>query len=196
MAGTKQFDETAAIDAALDVFWRNGYEGTSLPMLEAATGLRRGSLYNAFGSKEGIYQQAVKRYADREVAPLAALLDDPAPRRGVERMLLAMVEATAEEGRPRGCLYTVGCSAGASAPAAVPASSAYEIRALEEAVRVAVVRAQKAGSLPASVDPRVLAQYVVSTSMGIMVLDQAGYDPEALRGVVETAMAGWDVQTS
>lgn len=63
-----EFDRDAALDAAVDVFWDGGYDGTNLPRLLEATGIARQSLYNAFGDKRGLFLEAVRRYSDARVA--------------------------------------------------------------------------------------------------------------------------------
>lgn len=70
MGRTLNFDRDTAIRAARTLFWRLGYEGAAIPDLEKATGLRRSSLYNAFGSKRGLYDAAVQSYLDEVIRPL------------------------------------------------------------------------------------------------------------------------------
>ena len=60
----KEYDDSAVIDAAMDVFWTNGYEDSSTQELCERTGLGRGSLYHAFGSKQNLYEQALRRYQE------------------------------------------------------------------------------------------------------------------------------------
>lgn len=76
MTGRPQaFDRDAVVRAARDVFWEHGYEGASVPDLEAATGLSRSSVYNAFGSKRGLFDAAVENYLHEVVRPLLSHLD-------------------------------------------------------------------------------------------------------------------------
>ena len=86
MAGVKQFDEGAVLDEMMKVFWARGYEATSIDELVKATGLKRGSLYNAFGDKDQMFLAAVNRYRDKAERPLLEILADPDPRRALERM--------------------------------------------------------------------------------------------------------------
>ena len=72
MARPRSFDTATAVRAARQVFWTRVSEATSLPDLEAATGLRRSSLYQAFGSKRGLFDAAVASYLDEVVRPLLA----------------------------------------------------------------------------------------------------------------------------
>ncbi|GAB1646486.1 TetR/AcrR family transcriptional regulator [Krasilnikovia sp. MM14-A1259] len=77
MARPRTFDVDAAARAARDVFWRRGYEATSLADLEQATGLNRSSLYQAFDSKHGLFQAAVRQYLDEVATPRLAVLESP-----------------------------------------------------------------------------------------------------------------------
>ena len=62
MARTKEFDERDALLAAMGVFWRQGYEGTSIPDLLKATGLSRSSLYETFSDKATLFEAAAALY--------------------------------------------------------------------------------------------------------------------------------------
>lgn len=80
MGRTQTFDTAEVVRSARAVFWRHGYEAASVPALEAATGLRRSSIYHAFGSKRGLFDAAVESYLDEIVRPrLAPLTGVPAP---------------------------------------------------------------------------------------------------------------------
>ena len=79
MAGTKQFDHGTVVDRAMMLFWRKGYGGTSIQDLEKATRLRRGSLYNAFGDKQGLFVAALKRYETTVSQERIKQLSNPDP---------------------------------------------------------------------------------------------------------------------
>ena len=84
----RAFDAEAALDRALQVFWRQGYEGTSLSDLTKATGLNRPSLYAAFGNKEALFRKALDRYAEQAGRFLRDAVNEPTARAVVERLLL------------------------------------------------------------------------------------------------------------
>jgi len=69
MARTQSFDRDTVVRAARTLFWTVGYESASIPELETATGLSRSSIYNAFGSKRGLFDAAVQSYLDEVVRP-------------------------------------------------------------------------------------------------------------------------------
>ena len=110
MARPREFDEAAVLEAVKDVFWREGYEGTSYADLIAASGLHKGSLYAAFGDKKSLYLHALRTYDDGEVSGAVALLsgeDNASGKSGPERiasLLNMVVDAVARNGDRRGCL--------------------------------------------------------------------------------------------
>jgi TetR/AcrR family transcriptional repressor of nem operon len=106
MVGTKQFDHDAVVERAMMLFWRKGYSGTSIHDLEKATRLRRGSLYNAFGDKQGLFVAALKRYETTVGQERIRQLSNPDPYRAIEGFLDTLVTQMSEPSRPRGCLHT------------------------------------------------------------------------------------------
>lgn len=106
MVGTKQFDHDTVVDRAMMLFWRRGYGGTSIQDLESATRLRRGSLYNAFGDKQGLFVAALKRYESTVGHERIKQLSNPDPYRAIEGFLDTLVTQMSNPSRPRGCLHT------------------------------------------------------------------------------------------
>src|SRR4051795_7395003 len=105
MARTREFDTDTAVRQSMELFWRRGYEATSIQDLVEATGLGRGSLYAAFGSKDGLYEAALVGYAEQAAAANAEQLARPAPTREVLRdLLIGMVDLTIRDPERRGCL--------------------------------------------------------------------------------------------
>ncbi|MFB0834228.1 TetR/AcrR family transcriptional regulator [Arthrobacter halodurans] len=155
MGRTQSFDTATVVGAARDVFWRLGYDATSLGDLERATGLGRSSLYHAFGSKRGLFDAAVENYLDEIVRPRLAGLtggdasadgDDPAAARAALRSYFAeMSDAVAtlghDDGRA-GCLLLISTAGQAGHDAmvrgAVDAYRAELVAAFSAAVRRAL----------------------------------------------------------
>src|SRR4030081_1680148 len=100
----RSFDTEKALDRALQVFWRKGYEGTSLPDLTEAMGINRPSLYAAFGNKEGLFRKALDRYAERSGGLMCEAMKEPSARAAAERLLRATADALTDPRNPRGCL--------------------------------------------------------------------------------------------
>src|SRR5437868_1871576 len=99
----REFDLDQALDAALKVFWRKGYEGASLPDLTKAMGINRPSLYAAFGNKESLFRKTVERYIEGPASQIGEALREPTARGVVERLWRESIELTTGTENPRGC---------------------------------------------------------------------------------------------
>src|SRR5690242_19926669 len=112
----RAFDPDKALDRALNVFWRKGYEGASLPDLTRAMGINRPSMYAAFGNKESLFRKAMDRYIKGPASYARQALDEPTARAVVDRLFEGMLDSMANPRNPRGCLVVQGALAcGASA---------------------------------------------------------------------------------
>lgn len=107
MGRPREFDTETALDLALHVFWRKGYEGASMADLTEAMGITKPSLYAAFGNKEELFRKALDRYVDGPGGYFRTGLDKPTAREVVEHILYESVEAVSDPKNP-GCLAVQG----------------------------------------------------------------------------------------
>src|SRR6201993_1326600 len=107
----RAFDIDKALDRALQVFWRKGYEGTSLSDLTKAMRINRPSLYAAFGNKEALFKKAIDRYVEGPGAFVRDSLAQPTARAVAERLLRGTIELATDSRNPRGCLIVQGALA-------------------------------------------------------------------------------------
>jgi len=190
MARTKEFDPDAALQAALELFWRRGYEATSLADLVDHLGIGRASLYATFGSKHELYLKAMERYAETSDAALLAELSQPGPAlpavRAVVRRFAA--EAVSPEERHKGCFVTN--TAAELAPHDPAAARRVEIswERLETMLYSALLRAQAQGELSQERDPRALARMLLVLLQGMRVVGKASEDPARVRDAAEQAL--------
>ena len=113
MSRTAAFDKQAAIKAARDVFWRDGYAETALPALEKATGLNRSSIYNTFGSKRGLFDAAVDNYLEEVVRPrLRPLLVDAVSPTALTDYITGLGHAFEALDHASGCLLVNASGSG------------------------------------------------------------------------------------
>jgi AcrR family transcriptional regulator len=187
----REFDVEKALDRALKVFWRKGYEGASLSQLTKAMGINRPSLYAAFGDKEELFRKALDRYAEGPAAYVRAALDEPTARGVAERLLGGTIDVLTDPRNPRGCLMVQGALACGEAAESVRRELASRRAAVEGALRRRFQRARADGDLPADADPADLARYVATVIHGMSVQAAGGAGREALRRVAEMALRAW-----
>ncbi|GAB3329374.1 TetR/AcrR family transcriptional regulator [Micromonospora halotolerans] len=197
MAGgrPRSFDSDVALDRALEVFWRQGYEGTAISDLTKAMGINNApSLYNAFGSKEQLFVKVLDRYADGPARYIREAFDQPTARAAVGALLHGAADATTDPGHPRGCITVQGGLA--CSPGAETARDELTTRraAGEAALRERLQRARANGEIPAGADPDGLARYFTAIYQGIAVQAASGATREQLHGIVDLAMTVWPQQ--
>jgi AcrR family transcriptional regulator len=187
----RAFDIDKALDRALQVFWRKGYEGTSLSDLTKAMGINRPSLYAAFGNKEALFRKALDRYAEGPAAYTRKALDEPTARAVVERLLRGLVDLLTDPCTPQGCLAVQGALACGDAADAIRQELISRRVAGEAALRQRFERAIADGDLPADANPADLARYVTTVSQGMAVQAAGGASRQELQRVVEMALRAW-----
>jgi AcrR family transcriptional regulator len=187
----REFDVDQALDRALQVFWRKGYEGTTLPDLTKAMGINRPSLYAAFGSKEGLFRKALDRYAEGPAAYVGEALNEPSARAVAERLLGGAIDAVTDRRNPRGCLMVQGALACGEAAESVRRELVSRRLAGEAALRERFERAISDGDLPVDSHPADLARYIVAVIHGIAVQAAGGASRAELRRVAAMALRAW-----
>jgi AcrR family transcriptional regulator len=189
----REFDVEKALDRALEVFWRAGYEGATLGELTRAMGINRPSLYAAFGSKEGLFRKALDRYAEGPAAYVREALNEPTARAVAERVLRGAANLLTDPGKPGGCLAVQGALACGDAPDCVSVRRELIARraAGEAALRERFARAAAEGDLPAGVDCADLARYITTVVHGMAVQAVGGASREGLLRVAEMALRAW-----
>ncbi|MFE2555662.1 TetR/AcrR family transcriptional regulator [Streptomyces sp. NPDC059352] len=214
MARPREFDEDRVVTAAMETFWRHGYEGTSTRDLCESTGLGPSSLYNAFGGKRPLYLRALDRYYETSTAEQVAFLRGPGPVR--DRLRAMMVHAVdADLGTDGGTDPDTDLGTdGGTDPDADPdggdrrgcfaINAAIEATAPDEDVREAVRRSfdrveselyailtagRHSGEIRATGDLHALARRIQSTYYGLRVLGRIQRDRQALLDTVESTLA-------
>ncbi|MEV8307922.1 TetR family transcriptional regulator [Streptomyces flavidovirens] len=190
MARTKEFDPDAALQAALELFWRRGYEATSMADLVDHLGIGRASIYATFGNKHELYLKALDRYADSRNPCLLGELSQPGPALPAVRAVLRRfaAEAACDKERLTGCFVTN--TAAELAPHDDSAARRVEVswEHMETLLHSALVRAQAQGELPEDRDPRALARMLLVLMQGLRVVGKASSDPARVRDAAEQAL--------
>jgi TetR/AcrR family transcriptional regulator, transcriptional repressor for nem operon len=172
MVGARQFDEQEVIAIALDVFWRKGLHDATMQDLATATGVQRGSLYNAYGDKEAIFLRAFDQYAEQflQTAGNALARGDAAAR--LQNFFDLIIANMTSGSPPRGCLTTRTALDAAISSTAVRERVQSLLSRLEQLTGKAISSAPN--KLPA-IDANRLARVVVTFTRGLAVMERAGY---------------------
>ena len=187
----REFEPEEALDAALLLFWRHGYEGTSLAALTEAMGINMPSLYAAFGNKEMLFRKALDRYIQKPASYLPRALNEPTARGVAERLFRGAIDMVMNPRHPDGCLLVQGALASGPVAESVQKELSRRRAAAGAAVRRRFERAVAEGDLPASVDPAKLARYLITVIWGLSVQAAGGATRAQLKEVVELSMRCW-----
>ncbi|MGI5154291.1 TetR/AcrR family transcriptional regulator [Microbispora sp. CA-102843] len=190
MARTKEFDPDVVLERALDLFWRRGYEATSMADLVEHLGIGRASLYATFGGKHDLYVKALERYAQTRDPDLVELLSQPGPALPAVRTLVELyTEDSIRDRDRRGCMIVNAATE--LLPDDEPVARLVETSwtGLETALASALIRARAQGEISAEADPRALARFVLVFLQGLQVMAKGHGDPARLRDAAAQALA-------
>ena len=185
------FDADRALDRALAIFWRDGYEGASLPALTKAMGINRPSLYAAFGNKEALFRKALARYDRGPAGYTYKALKKPTAREVVEALLKGIVTLLTKPDHPGGCLMVQGALACGENANRVRQELASLRAAGVALIRRRFQRAIDEGDLPVSADASVLARFVATVTHGLAVQAASGASRKELLRVKEMFLRTW-----
>jgi AcrR family transcriptional regulator len=187
----REFDTEEAIAKAMRLFWRKGYEGTSVSDLTDELGINRPSLYAAFGGKDELFLKVLDRY-DRETAPFTqASLRAPTARALAEGLMYGACAFHSDARNPPGCLMVHGALIGGSASAMAREETRSRRARLKDLIAERLTRAQAEGDLGRGDDPSALAGYLVAMLRGLAVEAASGAQPAELREIADIAMTAW-----
>ncbi|WP_050425530.1 TetR/AcrR family transcriptional regulator [Bradyrhizobium tropiciagri] len=183
MVGVRQFDEDEVIATALDVFWRKGLHDATMQDLAAATGVQRGSLYNAYGDKEAIFLRAFDQYAGQFLEAAGHALAH-ADTTIALRNFFDMIIVNMTDGSPaRGCLTT------RTALDAAISSTEVRQRVRDVLGRLEQLIGRTLSAAPGrrrAADADRLARVIVTFTRGLAVMERAGYSRKQLKGSAAT----------
>ncbi len=185
----REFDEAAALEAAMDAFWAKGYEATSMADLCSCTGLHKGSLYQAFGDKHKLFMDSLNHYAETEFREVAAVAyDSDSPLENIRAMVFKIASDSKSE---KGCMMVNTM--------VELAPHDPEIRKALEAIATKrtrfmvdmIAKAQAAGEIRPELNPEKLALQLMVTLAGSAALVKGFMEGEPLLENLEDLMNSW-----
>ena len=195
MAGIRQFNEDAALERMMEVFWQRGYGATSMQDLAQATGILRGSLYNAYGDKQALFLLAYARYQARYLDTVRRTLDDADPAAGLRAFFYYVIDSMSVPARDgaddvaatRGCLTTKTATDEAAMAGPVRDALRGLLAELEDVVCARFERPDAHARL--TLTPRAAARLVVTMTRGVAVMQRIDDDAAQLKPVADSLAA-------
>ncbi|WP_346292229.1 TetR/AcrR family transcriptional regulator [Sphaerothrix gracilis] len=190
MPRQKEFDRDEVLEKAMTVFWRQGYEATSVQDLVEAMGINRGSLYDTFQDKHSLFLAAIAHYQITVVKPiLAPLLAPDAARQAIVDHFYGLAERSAADLDRQGCLMTNAMVERGAHDDAVTQQAKATLQQIEAAFYQALQRAKAKEEIAANQDLRAIAQYFACALQGLRVVAKINPDPQYLRQTAELILA-------
>jgi TetR/AcrR family transcriptional repressor of nem operon len=185
----REFDEHAVLETAMDVFWEQGYEATGIAELSERCGIGRQSMYNTFGDKRALFDQALDLYARERIGQLMAMLERPgSPLSNVHALLDTWEESWASEDS-RGCLMVNTMAELGDRDSATRSKLDSMVQTVEDGLFRALCRAQEAGELSPDRECRALARTFTITAQGLAVVGKVASSPSYAKDVLDTTRA-------
>jgi TetR/AcrR family transcriptional repressor of nem operon len=190
LARPREFDYEQVLDKAVETFWSKGYEATSIQDLVNATGLHRGSIYAAFGSKQELFLSVLDRYNHVVVRRLLELLDsEPSGKAGIRSFFATVIEHILTAGPLRGCLVTNSAvERGLSCDDTAAKVSAC-LERLDQGFQRSLERMRVTGELRESADVRALSRHLTSVLQGLLVIGKVRPQAEVLKDIVAVGLS-------
>jgi TetR/AcrR family transcriptional repressor of nem operon len=185
----REFDTDEVLDRVLQLFWVEGFESTSIADIVAATGLNKSSLYNAFGSKEALFERALERYITQRLTILAdALTRGTGGLDDIETFFEMIQEEILSESGSRGCLaVNASTELGYRDEQAQEAGRRYRSQ-IRSALAAALARAEQRGEI-APGTAGVYADVLLPWMLGMSVVARGGADREELAAALTAGRA-------
>jgi AcrR family transcriptional regulator len=187
----RAFDRDDALDRAMHLFWRRGYEATSVSDLTEAMGITPPSLYAAFGDKKRLFLEAVDRYQSGPGGFAQAAFNEPTAVRAVRRLMMDTIESFFEKNNPKGCMVVLAATNCTTDSSDILDELAGRRRMAERLVRDRIAAGRDAGEIPSRADVDALAGMIITTLYGLSIKARDGASRASLRKVVEQVMSMW-----
>lgn len=191
------FDRDAALHQAMLLFWRHGYEATSINDLTTALGVTPPSIYTVFGDKKRLFLEAVSHYLSGPVTSDSIIAQAANGRDAAMGLLQAAAQGFTGKETPAGCLLASAAISCSAAAGDVQAELAAIRRGIETRLRQKVLSSMQAGTLPSETNASALAGLTMAVIQGMSTLARDGASKKKLLQVAQAAMQAWpDVQAS
>jgi TetR/AcrR family transcriptional repressor of nem operon len=190
MARPREFDETAALEAAITCFWSRGYEATSVRDLAENMGLSAPSLYNTYGDKHALFVQALEHYLDRSMRErIERLQKSLPPKQAVRKFIGEIIDHSVSDRARRGCFLVNSALEMAPHDKKLGGLIADRLTELEAFFARSIRKAQAEGTVPRKPVAKDLARLLLGVVLGIRVLARVRPERDSLESLARPALA-------
>lgn len=186
-----KFDAQAALETAMQLFWAQGYEGTSMAELTEAMDINKPSLYAAFGSKENLFKLALEHYLSGSIGFISEAMQAPSAYQVVKQLLGNSAQFLTQADKPAGCMVHLGSLSCGKDALPVQQLLIARRQMFEAALLQRFARAEAAGEFDAGTNAADLAKYVATLHQGMSIQAASGASREALQSLVGMVLANW-----
>ena len=193
MARTKDFDENEVLAKAIQLFWRKGYNGTSLQDLIAGLGISRSSLYDTFGDKHQLYLKALSAYRQTQVNVRNQILHAPVPAKVAIRQLMDLtIEQMIRDKQHKGCFLVNSAVETAPHDKATNNIVCQNDLEVENAFYEVIQRGQANGEINRQQDPRALARFLFNNIVGLQVTGKSATNKSVFEDILRLTLSVLD----
>ena len=190
MARPREFDETTALEAAIECFWQHGYEATSVRDLAARMGISGPSLYNTYGDKHALFVRALERYLDQSTrARIRRFEDGLPPKQAIRGFIAEIIDRSVKDRERRGCFLINSALEVAPHDKRLGALIADRLAEIEAFFYRSIQTAQTEGAVPKDRNAKDIARLLLGVLLGIRVLARSNPERALLEGVARPALA-------
>lgn len=188
MGRSKEFDTDKALIQAMELFWSNGYEKTSIQDLLDVMGIHRKSLYDTFGDKHELYMEAVKRYQQIVERNIKKQLIQGSSIKEIIKNLFYMIIDN-ERFRKHRCLFVNMAVELSACDDEAKTRSIEHYKNIETLFYELLLQGQETGEIGANKDATMLAQYFLNSWTGIRVLGKTLNDRKVFENIIEATLS-------
>jgi TetR/AcrR family transcriptional repressor of nem operon len=190
MARPREFDETAALEAAIACFWNRGYEATSVRDLAENMGLSAPSLYNAYGDKHALFVQALEHYLDHSMRERIERLETSRPPKlAIREFVGEIIDHSVSDRERRGCFLVNSALEVAPHDKKLGRLIAERFAELEAFFARSIRKAQTEGTVSRKVVVKDVARLLLGIVIGIRVLARVQPEPAMLDSLARPVLA-------
>lgn len=186
MGKAAKFDRQEVIEKATNLYWQKGFHGTSMRNLQDVIDMRPGSIYAAFGSKDGLFIEALSRYTNNGIAHLAHCRTQTDSPLGALKLFVKQIVVESQVNSPSGmCMLAKTVAELTDEQAELLAHAKECFKQMEQQFAQLLGEAQAVGEVASDKDPQRLAQHVQIQIAGLRTYAKASNDPAALEPMIE-----------